>query len=100
MMTGGRMNEPVPDQIELHLNESCTSCRKEGFFFPFGECYDLPRGGWSRLLSIARIYGWQPAGTVFPEDYYDEPLWKGDPLYWDGRYWPGYGQFVTGEDAL
>ena len=94
------MYELVLDHVALYLCDSCPSCSKRGFYG--GGEFALPPGGWSRLLSIAQVYGWQPAGTQLPEGYCgDDPaFWKGDPSDWDGRYWPGYGQEVTAKDAL
>ena len=93
------MKERVVDEVELYLSDSCPRCSKKGFYS--GGEFSLPPGGWSRLLSIAQAFGWEPEGTRPPEDYGDEPgFWRGDPSDWDGRYWPGYGQEVTAKDAL
>lgn len=94
------MTERVLDVVALYLSDSCPHCSKKGLSYDGGE-FALPPGGWSRLLSIARVYGWEPAGTRPPEDDGDElALWKGAPSDWDGRYWPGYGQVVAAKDAL
>jgi hypothetical protein len=59
------MNELVLDNVALYLNDSCPRCSKKGFYE--GGEFSLPPGGWSRLLSIAQVYGWEPAGTRLPE---------------------------------
>ncbi|HEV8530255.1 MAG TPA: hypothetical protein VGT00_02425 [Methylomirabilota bacterium] len=97
------MNELVLDNVALYLSDSCPRCSRKGFYG--GGEFSLPPGGWSRLLSIAQVYGWEPAGTEAPppdvQDPGDQPwLWRGDPSDWDGRYWPGLGQEVTAKDAL
>ena len=94
------MKERVLDQVVLYLSDSCPRCSKKGFYG--GGEFALPPGGWSRLLSIAQVYGWEPVGTRLPEGYCggDPAFWQGEPSEWDGRYWPGYGQEVTAKDAL
>ncbi len=93
------MKERVLDEVALYLSDSCLHCSRKGIYS--GGEFALPPGGWSRLLSIAQVYGWEPIGTEPPEDDGSEPgLWNGDPSDWDGRYWPGYGQEVIAKDAL
>jgi hypothetical protein len=49
---------------------------------------------WYKVLNLARMCGWAPAGTVTPDDwdcYTDQD--------WDGRYHSNDGQWVTHEDA-
>jgi hypothetical protein len=62
----------------------------------------LSKETWSRILSLARFYGWQPMGTLPP---FIHNLRK--PTYtdgangpWDGTYLRNEGQVVQGEDAL
>lgn len=60
-----------------------------------GEC-------WSKILSLAKFYGWQPMGTLPP---YIHNLRNGDKSnqaqsHWDGNYVRPQGQIVQGEDAL
>jgi hypothetical protein len=64
----------------------------------WGDCgeFALRPGWWQAMLGLARQHGWSPAGTQPPPDYSG---WEGDPTAWDGRYWPGEGQQVTGADA-
>ena len=50
---------------------------------------------WSKLLSLAQLYGWKPIGTVDQEDRLS--IAKGKP--WDGNYFTNEGQWVTSEDA-
>ncbi|PZV04922.1 MAG: hypothetical protein DCF22_25085 [Leptolyngbya sp.] len=50
---------------------------------------------WGHMLCLARLYGWQPAGTVIDEaDLQDFPNGK-----WNGGYQSNDGQKVTTEDA-
>jgi hypothetical protein len=64
----------------------------------WGNCgeFALRPGWWPAILGLARQQGWCPQGTQPPRDYSG---WEGDPTAWDGRYWPGRGQQVTGADA-
>ena len=62
----------------------------------------LSKETWSRMLSLARFYGWQPMGTLPP---YIHNIRK--PAYenastsaWDGTYLRNEGQTVRAEDAL
>ena len=46
---------------------------------------------WTRLLSLAEMYGWEPSGTTEPH---------GEPLDdWVGGYNSNDGQYVAPEDA-
>lgn len=50
------------------------------------------QGRWGKVLSLAEKNGWQPKGTVIPQDYsYPD---------WDGNYWHNSGQIVEKEDAF
>jgi len=51
--------------------------------------------GWAQILSLAKLNGWVPAGTV-------DPWWKNevDAPQWEGSYCSNDGQTVTAEDAL
>jgi hypothetical protein len=55
------------------------------------------------MLTLARWYGWQPAGTTPPSDHElggrDCIDWKGDPSDWGGLYFPAEGQWITEPDA-
>jgi hypothetical protein len=59
----------------------------------------LSKETWSRILSLARFYGWQPMGTLPP---YLHNLRK--PTYaeqgWDGTYLRNEGQVVQANDAM
>ena len=59
----------------------------------------LSRETWSRILGLARFYGWQPMGTLPP---YLHNLRK--PSYaehmWDGNYFRNEGQVVQANDAM
>jgi hypothetical protein len=59
--------------------------------------FALRPGWWHAILGLARKHGWCPQGTQPPRDYHWD--WDGNPTAWDGRYWPGFGQQVTDEDA-
>ena len=55
------------------------------------------RGSWTRILSLALFYGWQPMGTRVPSmteihGFHAEA--------WDGTYLTNDGQVVVAEDAL
>jgi len=62
----------------------------------------LSRESWSKILSLARFYGWQPMGTLPPfihnlrKPAYEE----GTNKAWDGTYLRTEGQIVREEDAL
>lgn len=53
---------------------------------------------WYRILSLALMYGWKPAGTLRPPDWDDHPRLKDE--IWDGGYATNDGQIVTDVDAL
>lgn len=62
----------------------------------------LSKETWSRILGLAKFYGWQPMGTLPPfihnlrrPTYADE---ANDA--WDGTYLRNEGQVVQAEDAL
>ena len=59
------------------------------------QCFNI--WSWSRILSLAYMGGWQPAGTKL--DYFPADPDK-KPIDWDGTYMSNAGQFVTDEDAL
>src|SRR5262245_6395263 len=48
---------------------------------------------WYKVLNLAFICGWVPAGTLPPAD------WDADMEDWDGRYHTSDGQWITAEDA-
>lgn len=52
---------------------------------------------WSRLLSLALFYGWQPLGTRVPSM---TEIHGFHADYWDGTYLSNDGQIVVAEDAL
>ena len=56
---------------------------------------------WDRLLTLARIYGWQPKGTE-PGDLFlvDGITMLPDTNKFHGDYFSNGGQIVTREDAL
>lgn len=57
----------------------------------------LSKDAWSRILSLALFYGWQPMGTLPP---FIQAL-RGTPqAAWDGTYLRAEGQTVCAEDAL
>ena len=56
--------------------------------------FDFSVISWYKVLNLARICGWVPAGTTAPED------WDCEDEVWDGRYHTNYGQWVSTVDAL
>lgn len=59
--------------------------------------------GWSKILTIAQQYGWQPMGTKapgpLPELEGESPSENNDWRDWDGNYLTNDFQSVTAEDA-
>jgi hypothetical protein len=49
---------------------------------------------WGEILNFARLYGWEPAGTLPPEDADPEERER-----WDGNYVLNGGQSVRPNDA-
>jgi len=60
----------------------------------------ISRETWSRILSLARFYGWQPMGTLPPFLYNLRKPVYGAEEAWDGNYLQTEGQIVREEDAL
>ena len=62
----------------------------------------LSKETWSRILSLARFYGWQPMGTLPPQTHHlRKPAYEtGGRNSWDGTYLRSEGQIVRAEDAL
>lgn len=58
-------------------------------------CRTFSRQGWTKTLELARLYGWQPMGTL-PPAIYDFPKLEAD---WNGTYLTNDGQTVKAEDA-
>ena len=62
----------------------------------------LSKESWSRILGLARFYGWQPMGTLPPfihnlhKPAYEDPAHRS----WDGTYLRNEGQLVQATDAL
>ena len=52
---------------------------------------------WTRVLSLAMFYGWQPLGTRVPSM---TEIHGFEAEYWDGSYLTNDGQIVVTEDAL
>lgn len=59
----------------------------------------LSRETWSKILSLARFYGWQPLGTLPPYLYNLRAPTNGLKGGWDGNYVRHEGQVVQAEDA-
>jgi hypothetical protein len=57
---------------------------------------------WSKMLSLAIFYGWQPVGTLPPfiHNLRKSPHDGGTHGDWDGTYLRAEGQTVRDEDAL
>lgn len=60
----------------------------------------ISRDTWSRILGLARFYGWQPMGTLPPFLYNLRKTVYGAESAWDGNYLRNEGQIVCAEDAL
>ena len=62
----------------------------------------LSKETWSKILSLALFYGWQPMGTLPPFIHnLRQPVDRdGQPEVWDGTYLRVAGQTVREEDAL
>jgi hypothetical protein len=54
------------------------------------------RETWTRLLSLAMFYGWQPLGTRVPSM---TEIHGFEAEYWDGSYLTNDGQIVVAADA-
>jgi len=54
------------------------------------------RESWTKVLSLAIFYGWQPMGTRVPSM---TEIHGFDTEYWDGTYLTNDGQIVVTEDA-
>ena len=64
----------------------------------FGESVSFSTHTWTRLLAIARRYGWTPSGTMAPgalDIDHPEPV----SFTWDGNYSRPTGQTVRPQDA-
>lgn len=70
-----------------------------------GGIHSLTNATWRSLLSLALVYGWQPAGTqkLDPTDVDEEGNLGNRILFpgrgWDGNYLTAECQLVTREDA-
>ena len=53
------------------------------------------RESWTKVLSLAIFYGWQPMGTRVPSM---TEIHGFDTEYWDGTYLTNDGQIVVAED--
>ena len=64
-----------------------------------GDAFEVSATNWNQTLSLARMYGWQPAGTLRPPPPFG--LAKGYPAdrAWNGNYDSAHGQCVSREDA-
>jgi hypothetical protein len=71
--------------MSYHLSSQTTVSREK-----------FSRDAWTKLLSLAISYGWQPMGTLPPSRI---ELYGMEPEDWDGVYLTNDGQTVTAEDA-
>jgi len=71
---------------------------------PWARAYVLRRGGdvlpvtkrdWERWLKLAFYYGWDPAGTLPPDDSDENGKVLGPMAGWGGDYFSRDGQTVT-----
>jgi hypothetical protein len=51
------------------------------------------------MMELARMYGWEPAGTEVPAIRDEDGEYVYDPLDWNGSYETSEYQNVTAEDA-
>src|ERR1035438_3875191 len=60
-----------------------------------GGAFEVSATNWNQTLSLARMYGWQPAGTLRPPLPFG--LVKGYPADrpWNGNYDSAHGQCVS-----
>ena len=58
-----------------------------------GDWFKWSNIAWSKVLYLASVYGWEPAGTKPP------PWWDRPTLSWQGLYQSNDGGLVTMEDA-
>jgi hypothetical protein len=59
----------------------------------------LSQETWSKILSLACFYGWQPLGTLPPYLFNLRTQTNGPKDNWDGDYLRHEGQVVQAEDA-
>src|SRR5262245_37298416 len=60
----------------------------------------LSRETWSRILCVARFYGWHPMGTLTPYLHNLRNPMYGANQVWDGTYLRNEGQIVQADDAF
>ena len=53
---------------------------------------------WRKFITLAMMYGWQPAGTLRPEEWDNYERLKDEE--WEGDYLTNNGQIVAAQDAL
>ena len=62
-----------------------------------GEGFHFDNESWRQVLHLARLFGWQPAGTLGPRDYCNDDPTR-DPG-WAGSYDTSDCQLVTAADG-
>jgi hypothetical protein len=62
----------------------------------------ISKESWSKILSLARFYGWEPRGTLPPFIHnLRQPAYEdGTRAPWDGTYLRNEGQVVQADDAF
>ena len=68
-------------------------------FNRFGESFSFSTHTWTKLLAIARRYGWTPSGTIAPPKAWDLDHPEPVSFTWDGNYSRPAGQTVRPQDA-
>lgn len=63
-----------------------------------GDDLRLNNFAWATVLELAQRYGWEPRGTLPPEDWMEVGGEAGESWDWDD-YGSNEGQLVTAEDA-
>src|SRR5205809_7044118 len=59
----------------------------------------VPAQIWLNMLTCARRYGWNPAGTKPPSLGFLDPRIEARWVGWGRRYFPAEGQTITARDA-
>jgi hypothetical protein len=79
-----KYNQANIDTMSYELvNQSTEICRK------------FSRQSWTKALELARLYGWEPMGTLPPSFFNSYQL----NAVWSGTYLTNDGQVVKAEDA-
>ena len=64
-----------------------------------GGAFEVSAANWNQTLSLARMYGWQPAGTLRPPPAFGLVKGYAADRPWNGNYDSAHGQCVPRKDA-